>query len=441
MAIEERAPRSGGIRFARALAMAWAALACGLFVACGLAACTGTEVPDPEDSIMGQVQGVDGEPAVSARVIAVGGPDAKQASYEDSEKVSQDVQYTDEHGHFAFGKNMAPGTYDLFFEDPAAPEKERPVQHLAKAATGFGRITLRPVRLAPPTVLIVSVQDQDSNQPIDSAECWIDPTPYAHKFTGQEGIDGIATFYLPPGSYDVTCYAPWSRRTASITVPPGTASLQMVLNLTPNGENPDPLPTPAQFEATYDENAGVVSMDWSSVADTRVFGYGIRRQDSAQAGPPEALTMQSGTGFQDVPFSPTDSVQYKKLRYSVFSYKPRVGGVMDMSRPRDFDLIAKRPWAYGPRIDSLVPLDSLGAYHVGDTVRIAAAWTNRIRENDSLFWRVSGAADLAEARAHPAASGKDTLAFVLPAAGAYQVSLTIRDGEGYRSWLTLPLRF
>src|SRR4051812_18566453 len=116
MALEERAPRSRGIGLARAFAMAWAALACGLFLAWSLFACSGTEVPDPEDTLMGQVQDMDGGPAVAARVIAIGGSDAQQAASEDPEKVSRDVQYTDEHGNFAFGKKMAAGTYDLYFE-------------------------------------------------------------------------------------------------------------------------------------------------------------------------------------------------------------------------------------------------------------------------------------------------------------------------------------
>jgi len=442
MVLEERAPRPRGIRFARTFAMAWVALACGFFLACGPVACSGTEVPDPEEAaVSGQVQGVDGGPAVSARVIAWGGPDARQAAYDDSGKVSSDTQYTDGHGYFAFGKRLASGTYDFFFEDPATPEKDRPVQHLTKAANGLGRLTLRPVRLAPPTVLIISVQDQGTHEPIDSAECWIDPTPYLHKFTGNEGIAGITTFFLPPGDYEVSCFAPWSTRRSSIVVPPDTASMQMVLYLTPNGENPDPLPAPAEFALSYDENSGAVDMNWSRVTDSRIFGYGIRRQDSALGGPPKVLTTQEDTSFQDVPFARTDSVQVKKMRYSVYSLKRDPSGSLGSSRSLYFDLSAKRPWAYGPRIDSLAPLDSLGAYHVNDTIRIVAAWTNRISENDSLIWRITGSADPVQTRVHPAASGKDTLAFVLPAAGDYQVSLTIRDAQGYRSWLALPLRF
>ncbi|MBW8888406.1 MAG: hypothetical protein JF616_11680 [Fibrobacteres bacterium] len=443
MAPEERAPRPRGIGFACTFATAWGALACALFLASGPVACSGTEVPDHDEAFLGQVQGVDGEPAVSARVIAWGGPDARQAAEEDHEKVSLDTQYTDEHGHFAFGKELASGTYDLYFDDPATPEKDRPVQHLAKAANGLGQLTLRPVRLAPPTVLIISVQDQGTHEPIDTAECWIDPTPYPHKFTGREGIAGITTFFLPPGNYEVSCYSPWSRRTESIVVPPDTASMQMVIYLTPNGENPDPLLAPTYFAVSYDENSGALDMNWSRVNDSRIFGYGIRRQDIDLGAPPQELTMttQGDTSFQDVPFARTDSVQAKKLRYSVYSIKRDPGGALGYSRGHDSDLNARRPWAYGPRIDSLAPLDSLGAYHVGDTVRIAAAWTNRISENDSLFWRITGTADPVLTRVHPAASGKDTLAFVLPAKGDYQVSLTIRDAEGHRSWLALPLRF
>lgn len=441
MALEERVPRSRGIRLARAFAMAWAALACGLFLGCGQMSHSGTEVPDPTDAaVVGHVQGVDGQPAVAARVIAWGGQAASQAAQEDPEKVYRDTQYTDGEGRFAFSDKLAPGLYDFYFEDPdsTVPEESRPVQRLSDPASAHGHVELLPVSLAPPIVLIIVVKDQYTHDPIEKAVCSVEPTPYPDKSTGEEGI---TNFYLPPGSYEVTCTFPWSKRTVPVVVPKESSSVVTTIYLTPNGESSDPLPAPARFDATYDENSGVVDMTWSSITNPLLFGYGIRRQDSAQGGPPEALTTQQDTSFRDVPFARTDTEQFKKLLYSVNSLKREPGGSLGLGRPIYVELIAKRPWAYGPRIDSLVPLDSLGAYHVGDTVRIAAAWTNRIRENDSLFWRVTGTADLAEARAHPAASGKDTLAFVLPATGDFKVSLTILDAEGYRSSLTLPLRF
>jgi hypothetical protein len=436
MELEERAPRPKSMNFARVLTPAWAALAYGFFLACGPLACSGTEVPDPEDSVSGEVQGIDGGPAVAARVIALGGPDARRAADDNSGTVSSETQYTDEHGHFAFSKNLAPGRYDFWFEDSALQEK-RPLQRLAGATTGFGRLILRPVRLRPPTLLVISVQDQDTHEAIDSAECWVDPTPYPHVKTGNQGI---THFSLPPGSYDVSCFAPWSTRKESIVVPPDTGDMQMVVYLTPNGENPDPLPAPTGFAGSYDGNSGVVDLSWTPVADIRLPRYGIGRQDQSEGGAPKIFFTDT-TFYRDVPFDKTDSVQFKNLQYSVYSEKRVAGGDPGSSRRTYLTLNAPRPWAYGPRIDTLAPLESLTAYHVGDTVRIAAAWTNRIRENDSLIWRVTGQAGLAQARAHPAAIGKDTLAFVLPDTGNYQVNLIIRDAEGYRSWLALPLRF
>src|SRR6185369_17974117 len=153
---------------------------------------------------------------------------------------------------------------------------------------------------------------------------------------------------------------------------------------TPNGENPDPLPPPTNFVGSYDENSGVVDMSWSRVTDLRLLKYGIRRLDSAVGGPLKEITA-TDTSASDVPFSRTDSVQFKKLTYTVYSLKRDPGGYLGASRSQiPLILYAKRPWAYGARIDSLAPVDSLHAYQVGDTVRIAAAWTNRLGENDSL---------------------------------------------------------
>lgn len=437
MELEEPASRLKRMSMVRLFPLTSGALAWALFLVCGLVACSGTEVPDPDDSVTGMVRGADGSPAVAARVIAWGDMVARQTANDQPGTVYRDTQYTDGKGNFAFGKELAAGTYQLYFEDPVAPVEKRPVQR-SMAPSGDGKYVLPPVRLAPPTVLLISVQDQGTHEPLKDAECWITPTPYPHKNTGSEGI---TYYFLPPGRYEVSCYYPWSTRSDSIVVTPDSASLQMVLYLTPYGENPNPLSAPTNFVGTYDENSGAVDLKWSPVSDIRLSGYGVRRQDSALGGAPRVLTMQEDTSFRDLPFAGTDSAQFKKLTYGVYSTKRDPGGSIGSSRSPTIDIYARRPWAYGPRIDSLAPLDSLGSYHVGDSVRIVAAWTNRIRENDSLIWRLNGVADLLETRVHPAASGKDTLVFALPATGDYQVSLTIRDAEGYRSWLALPLRF
>lgn len=183
-----------------------------------------------------------------------------------------------------------------------------------------------------------------------------------------------------------------------------------------------------------------MDLNWSSVRDIRLLKYGISRVDIGAGGGATQFTAND-TSYKDVPFSRADSVQVKHLLYSVYSQKRDPGGNPVFSRSQTVALDAPRPWAYGPRIDSLVPLDSLGAYHVGDTLRIVAAWANRMRENDSLFWRVRGPENSVRVRAHPAASGKDTLTIGPGEAGDYRISLTIQDVEGYRSWLSLSFRF
>src|SRR6185369_7460896 len=131
---EERVPRPGKMNFARASGLALGSLLGGMFLACGPLACSGTEVPDPDDAaLLGQVQGVDGQPAASARVIAWGDPAARQAADENPGTVYRDTQYTDGQGRFSFGKQLAAGTYELYFEDTSSVDsvKNRPVQRLA----------------------------------------------------------------------------------------------------------------------------------------------------------------------------------------------------------------------------------------------------------------------------------------------------------------------
>ena len=355
-------------------------------------------------------------------------------TFDRNDQTSPDTQYTNENGRFTFGKELDSGTYTLYFEDSVADEYKRPVQR-APAFHGLGHFTLPPVRLAPPTELALKVQDRDTHEDIVGAICQLTGTPYKLDTTGSAGI---AIYHVPHGSYTANCFTADKQSTITIEVPENTANMQTVLYAAPVTE-PPPLPPPKDFTLAYDENSGVVELNWSRVRDIRLLKYGISRVDFDLGGGAVEFTM-ADTSYMDVPFSRTDSVQEKNLQYSVYSLKRDPGGYTGFSRSQAIAKEARRPWAYGPRIDTLALLDSIGAYHVGDTVRIAAVWTNRIRENDSLFWHIRGPIDYVQARAHPAASGKDTLAFVLGEAGEYQISLTIEDVEGYRSWLSVPFR-
>lgn len=388
----------------------------------------GTEVPDPDDkevSLVGCVEHADLQPAAYTRVIACR-----------NDQASPDTQYTNENGRFTFGKELDSGTYTLYFEDSVADVDKRPVQR-APAFHGLGHFTLPSVRLAPPTELALIVKDRDTHEDIVGAICQLTGTPYKLDTTGSAGI---AFYHVPHGSYTANCFTADKQSTITIEVPENTANMQTVLYAAPAAEA-QPLPPPKDFTVAYDDNSGVADMSWSRVLDIRLLKYGVSRVDIDAGGGATQFTT-ADTNYKDVPFSRTDSVQEKNLLYNVYSLKRDLGGYTGYSRSQTIALEVRRPWAYGPRIiDSLAPLDSLGAYHVGDTVRIVATWINRMRENDSLFWRISGPINDARTRAHPAASGKDTLAFVPSETGDYQISLTILDAEGYRSWLSGSFRF
>jgi hypothetical protein len=427
--------------FFRIAAGAAACLWLCFLLGCGLEPSSrrcGTEVPDPEDkdlTVAGCVEGLDQQPAVAARVIAWPS-NASQAA------AGGITQYTDGNGRFSFGKELAPGNYDLYFQDSISDSTKRPVQRLPQPLVvhTLGQVFFRSIQLRPPTPLILVVKDYDSHLPIEGATCVLDHSPYAKATTGQEGV---ATFFVPPGHYTAICVEPNAGSvlgSTAVDVDSGDTVVQVPVYPTLGGVEPSPLPPPADFAGSYDENSGIVELTWSPVNDSRLLKYGIQRVNRDSGGGGQEFTTNN-LFYPDVAFNRGDSEQTKNLLYYVYSLKRDPGGFNGRSRSQSFSLEARRPWAYGPRIDTLAPLDSLGAYHAGDTLRIVGAWTNRLRENDSLFWRVSGPASLKQARAHPPAIGKDTLAFPLPDTGTYQVSLTIRDAEGYRSWLSLPLHF
>lgn len=443
MVPKESVSRPSGTRVFRTAAFAVAVFAAFLLAGCGIhdpsARRCGTEVPDPNDpvALVGCVEHGDNQPAVAARVIAWPSQDGGGPASLVSETLDSESTLTDENGRFAFGKELSQGSYDLYFEDSVAVAEKRPVQRWLSVPHGSGHLFLPSVRLVPPTLLMFTVRDNDNDSLIVGASCQLENTPYKPDTTGS---GGIAHFYVPPGDYSVYCKSSQSQKDRRITipVPPDTTSIQTDLYLFPPIE-PPPLLPPKDFTVAYDENSGVVDLNWSRVRDIRLLKYGISRVDIDAGGGATQFTAND-TSYKDVPFSRADSVQVKHLLYSVYSQKRDPGG-SPFSRSQTVAYDAHRPWAYGPRIDTIFTLDSLGAYHAGDTVRFVAEWTNRIRENDTLFWRVSGPILDARTRAHPAASGKDTLAFVRGEAGDYQISLTILDAEGYRSWRSDIFRF
>jgi hypothetical protein len=428
--------------FSRIAAGALAGLWLCSLLGCGLEPASrrcGTEVPDPEDkdlTVAGCVEGPDQQPAVAARVIAL----PSSASHGGGVDGGAITQVTDKNGRFSFGKELAPGDYNLYFQDSASDSTTRPVQRLQRPfiVHGLGQVFFPSIRLAPPTTLNIVVWKRDTLAPDPGAVCTLDSTPFPPAVAGQLGI---ANFFVPRGHYRATCTDPSNSawRSIDFDVDSGNTTVQQNVYLTVNGVEPDPLPPPADFAGSYDENSGTVELTWSPVNDARLLMYGIQRVIPDSGGGGHQYTTYD-LFYHDAAFNRGDSEQTKNLLYYVYSLKRDPGGFNGRSRTQSFSLEARRPWAYGPRIDTLAPLDS-GSRHAGDTLRIVGAWTNRLRENDSLYWRVSGPANLRKALAHPAAIGKDTLAFPLPDTGTYQISLTIRDADGYRSWLSLPLHF
>lgn len=415
-----------------------AAIAAALAVFSVFPACTGTDIPDPEEyAFKGQVRSAEGDPASGARVIALRqqGPVSPEAA--EHGMVSTDTVFADNGGAFTFGKSLATGNYDLFFEDTAAEARNHPMQH-SDAYRGNGTYDMGTVQLAPASMLLVAVKDADYPAYASQAHCSIVGTPY----TRGTGHEGIAVFFLPPDTtYQVSCYAidhdtPRHEGQTQVRLAPGD-SLQIELNLLANpSEQPSLLP-PAALAVDYDTNSGIAKLTWPPVTDPRLFKYGVGRADYDRGGGTDEFTTFN-TYFVDAPFDRADSVQQKTLQYGVYCMKRDAAG--DQGARRVYaKLTALRPWAYGARIDSLARILPAKGYKPGDTVRVLARWANRARGNDSLYWRVGGAASVREVRANPPASGTDTLSFVPPDTGAYEVNITIRDAEGYRSWLSVLL--
>jgi hypothetical protein len=249
----------------------------------------------------------------------------------------------------------------------------------------------------------------------------------------------VAVFFVPEGEYMVRCESGYKWRILTIKVDAGSDLQQTVKLFTAGIVIDPPLPPPDSLSISYNENSGVADLSWPPVTDSRLFQYGVGRVNlDSGGGTLESTTYL--THWPDVAFGSKDSVQQKNLQYSVNSLKRDPNG-NGGSRRKYSRLTAQRPWAYGPRIDSIITVPRDSGYRAGDTVRFVGFWNNRMRENDSLYWWVQGGADWKEIRANPPARGSDTLSVVLPAAGEYKINLSIHDAEGYRSWLALPFRF
>jgi hypothetical protein len=396
-------------------------------------------VPDPEDqqvALWGCVEKDDG-PAVAARVIAWADAKTRNTAAADPGATLYDTQFTDAQGRFAFGRKLAQGTYNLFFEDTsAAVDSSRLVQRLPAVPVSSGSHRANNAFLRLPALLLLSVIDYDTHDPLDSAECTFLNTPY-HANTGNVGL---AALYLPPGDYTVSCqHIRWNNGQKTVTVEAGSSN-QDILYLRQIPQSPEALPPPQDFTVEYDANSGIVNLSWSPVKDNRLFKYGVRKVDVAQGGGVQEFTTANAY-FVDAAFERKDTLQEKRLLYSVYSLKQESGGYVPESRSQLITQTCPRPWSSGPRIDTLSLLDPGNAYRAGDTVRIVAAWTNRIRGNRSLHWTVGGVDGVLGEKSHPPDSGSDTLAFTLPTAGGYDIGILIEDAEGYRSWQSRTFQF
>jgi hypothetical protein len=426
--------RPKGMRTPRLAGRAIALAALGALLAIGTFSCTGTEVPDPEDGLVkGTVMRPDGAPAIGARVIAWGQADAIQRAKGDTTVRIKDTVTADPKGRFAFREALASGKYNLFFEDSLYEAGKRASGRCTTYYDSRNKPSVT-MKLAVARMLLLRMQDNSILGHPDSAVCKIEDSPYQ----SVAGSDGIAVFFLSPGRYTVSCAGnPPNKRTIQVEI--DSTDLQETVDLYPDGNPPDPLPPPDSLNVSYNENSGIAYLSWPPVTDSRLLMYGVGRVNMDSGGGALEITTFT-TDHSDAAFRPNDSVQQKNLLYSVNSLKRDPAGNVG-SRRRSSRLTAQRPWAYGARIDSLLAVPRDRAYRAGDTVRFAAFFTNRLFKNDSLYWWVQGAADLKAIHVNPPAIGSDTLSVVLPDSGEYKINLTIRDAEGYRSWLSIPFRF
>ena len=437
-------PRIGGMLFIRIAALA-SALA--VFSACGVGpgALCGTEHQDPDEVVVGCVDQENGGPAVGVRVVAVpvGGGRAGAgkfmagASVADSAIVRQvDTAWTNSNGRYTFDKKLAPGEYDLYFEDTGSHQQDkRPIQRYVGAYRKVdSAFKVKAVTMRNPLMLMVKVTEQDRVTPIVGANCKIENTPYTHSTNKL----GIAVFYMPKATYNVSCILVGETQAQSSIIEVsddsgGVGSFSLFVT----DSRANALSAPENLRAVYDSITGVVRVSWSPVEHRQLTGYGLRRVDVDLGGGPKE-TPANDTTFNDVAFADTlDSLQQKHFLYSIYSLRSKIYEIGS----RQVELRVVRPLAMGPRIDTIFALAPDYSYQPGDTALIVAEWRNRIRGNDTLYWRVKGASQVMAGTKNPPASGRDTLAFPVTAAGYVEIGITIRDAEGYRSWDSRTFRF
>lgn len=435
MVLKGKGHRPKGMRAFRIAVSACLVALCGALLTTGPVSCTGTEIPDPDEGLFGTVRRPDGSPVSGARVIAWAQSDAMARVKNDATQRVKDTVQSDSKGRFVFKDTLATGNYNLFFEaDTLLDPKSRP---LGRCSTYYkpDRPNKIPMTLSHPVELVLTVKAKynATDAFIEGASCTIKDSPYE----ALTGSGGVAVFFVPRGEYTVHCGYSLGERTFQLNLD-SVSEWQETVELYPGGKVPDPLPPPDSLSVTYDENSGIANLAWPPVNDSRLLNYGVGRVNEDSGGGTIEYTTYF-TYWRDPVFAATDSVQLKNLQYSVNSLKRDPNG-NGGSRRSYYRLAAARPWVYGARIDSLVAIPRDSAYRAGDTIRFAGFWTNRMYQNDTLYWWVQGAADMREIRVNPPAKGSDTLSVVLPASGDYKINLSIHDAEGYRSWLALPFR-
>ncbi len=432
-----------GIVWAAALASALAA-----FWACGITPgdkFCGTEVQDPNEIIFGCAVDNDG-PAKGVRVTAyvadIGGALAKHAGSSGPDSLSEPLPhidsahlaFTDETGRFSFTQRLPVGNYNLLFEDTSESDTtKRHIQWYRNVKRDPSQLTiLDHVELAKPRTLIIQVKSQADGSLLEQARCTVEGAGLSDTTKGL----GVIEFRLPPGRFPITCtkgdYYWMQTDTVEVGEDKTTEKVFYLKSLGGDGF----LDPPANFLADYDSISGSVRLTWTPDEVQKPNYYGVRRTDIGFGASWHLPVPTVDTFFNDALFSGRDdSLQSKTVQYNLYSLRSDAGykGTASILK-----VTAPRPVAFGARVEVTL-LNGKPKYIAGDTALVVVAWSNAIRANATLLWRVKGRSDTLLFKDSLSRAGRDTLPFRIPGTGAYDVGAVVVDSAGYRSWGSLLL--
>lgn len=395
-----------------------------------------TEIPDPTEDIAGCLVDLDDNPLAGITVYLTPASDAAAKEAASADPISEgpiDTVITSKMGRYSFS-GLEDGFYFVTVND-----SDRALVEVRQAENSFTQRSLKVDTLKTAGALEVTVFSAIDKQPIELVNCDIPGKP----ILARTDENGKVELQLPPGkSYDLRCVIGDGFevvKKSGIAIQSGVVHRDTFYMSSKHGSKSRP-PSPASASARYDSITGIVHLTWSKV-NYPGFKYWIYRVDPTLQNL-YAENTTTDTQYADVVYWPPSETGpvIAKSKWLVYN----IGTVLTSSSytlsldPVQLRVEVTPPVFLGPSVSLSFP-GGKGGCTVGDTARLAGAFSNRYRSNRSLAWTDAISGDtLQAAREYRDSAGTDTLVYPCRAPRSLRVRFTVIDESGLSASAFLP---